>query len=204
MTSIIRAFLIFGIVCVGPVACGAARSAPSDGVEAVVEDFGVSSASTPPSKTSPAAESIAAPSTPARNIPASSSVPPKTRFLLPGEAPFVPGAMDLRGTWDFIVLFRGEPFGGTLTLPVSTGGTKGTMVLPGWFEGAITVIDVDPIKGTLTLSFETPRGTATLKCQFESARTIAGSLEDVLVGVPGISVPMRRLDESALFSATRR
>lgn len=125
-------------------------------------------------------------------------------FTSPKDAPFIPGQLTIRGIWDFIVLFRGEPFSGILQLPASTQGTRGRLTLPGHFDGVITITSVEPQNGNVAFSVETPRGTAVFKGRFENSTTLAGMLEQVKVGSPGSSAPLRTLDETAIFSATRR
>lgn len=203
MIHFARRILGVGILFAGLMGCGGARAASSGGLDPADQGFIVVSDSATTEPTSRTAEPSGAVPAP-RPAPPSRPITPDPRFLPPRESPFLPGEMELRGTWDFIVLFRGEPFSGTVTLPASAKGTKGTLVLPGQFDGDVTVTEVDPQAGTLSLAFETRRGAATFKGRFESSSTMAGLLEQVMVGVPRTSVPMRRLDETAIFSATRR
>ena len=143
---------------------------------------------------------------PARSEDAGTSLTASTAdaFKTPTESPFRPGTVVLQGTWDFIVLFRGEPFSGTMQLPGSTVGTRGRVTLIGLLEGVVTVRQLDSQRGTVVLALETPRGTATLKGRFETVGTVTGSLEDLMVRRSGSADATTRLEETAAVSATRR
>lgn len=129
-----------------------------------------------------------------------------------GDA-FVPGQVVLRGFWDYFVLFRGEPFSGTLQFPVATQdsagrvitGAEGRVVLPGHFEGRVIVSSVDVTCGAVVLQFETPRGSATFRAQFERQNLMTGLLEDIHLGRSVEGLQRKRLAETNIvMSATRR
>lgn len=110
----------------------------------------------------------------------------------------------MNGLWDFIVLFRGEPFIGTFQFSSSSPGTVGRLTLLGHLDGTVTIMSVDAGNGSVRFDVTTPRGTATFQGRFESNTILAGRLEELKVGNPDASVPLRLLEETAILSATRR
>ena len=110
----------------------------------------------------------------------------------------------MNGLWDFIVMFRGEPFSGTFQFSSSSPGAVGRLTLVGYFDGSITIVATENESGSVGLNMTTPRGTAVFVGRFESNNTLAGVLRELRVGDPDASVPPRLIDETAILSATRR
>lgn len=110
----------------------------------------------------------------------------------------------MNGLWDFIVMFRGEPFSGTFQFSSSSPGAVGRLTLVGYFDGSITIVATEKESGSVGFNMTTPRGTAVFVGRFESNNTLAGVLRELRVGDPDASVPPRLIDETAILSATRR